>query len=135
MGDRPTKSETRVLEAIAKRVASGAAPTLREICEDLELASTSWISYALKRLEERGCIVRVIGAWRGVQITAEGYAALHDSVSAETSCDAAAAYLVGRVNNGELTASQAAYELARVCGEEMFGEFLRYLGARGGVVA
>src|SRR5579885_1724142 len=44
-------------------------PTIREICEAMQIGSTGQIDYHLNRLEEKGIIVRVRGQSRGIKLT------------------------------------------------------------------
>ena len=52
----------------------GLPPTLREICEELEIKSTNGARHWLRQLEARGLVTRKPGISRGLRVTPAGAA-------------------------------------------------------------
>ena len=63
-------------------VTYGYPPSVRDMTETLDLASTSPTRNRLDKLEERGWIARTPGVARGVRITKKGYSVMkaHDKI-------------------------------------------------------
>lgn len=66
-----SKSQTKILEYLKECSEYGRVPSVREICENTGLSSTSTVHYHLKHLEDKGYIVREHGVNRCIQITGE----------------------------------------------------------------
>lgn len=70
MSEQLPERQQKVLDCIAQYVEDhGFPPTVREIGESIGVNSTSLVSYYLKRLEERGLIVREPSMSRAIQLT------------------------------------------------------------------
>ncbi|MBN1249400.1 MAG: transcriptional repressor LexA [Anaerolineae bacterium] len=70
MAERLPERQQKVLDCIAEYVDEhGFPPTVREIGDAIGVNSTSLVSYYLKRLEERGLIVREPSMSRAIQLT------------------------------------------------------------------
>ncbi len=67
MGEILTEKEARVFKVIESFLADGIPPTVREICEEAGIKSTSSVHKFLGSLEEKGYIERV-GNSRGIRI-------------------------------------------------------------------
>lgn len=66
-----SKSQLRILDYLKRCSADGRVPSVREICDEVGLSSTSTVHHHLKALEEKGFIVREHGVNRCIQITGE----------------------------------------------------------------
>lgn len=70
MAEQLPERQQKVLDCIAEYVDEhGFPPTVREIGDAIGVNSTSLVSYYLKRLEERGLIVREPSMSRAIQLT------------------------------------------------------------------
>lgn len=68
-----TKSQQAVLDGIiAYQKEHGYAPSIRELCEICNLASTSSVASHLKTLEEKGYIRRKEDAPRAIAVLCQG---------------------------------------------------------------
>ena len=67
MGEILTEKEARVFKVISDFLADGIPPTVREICEQTGIKSTSSVHKFLQSLEDKGYIERV-GNSRGIRI-------------------------------------------------------------------
>ena len=71
MAKQLPERQQKVLDCIAQYVDEhGFPPTVREIGDVIGVSSTSLVTYYLKRLEERGLIVREPSMSRAIQLTA-----------------------------------------------------------------
>ena len=66
-----SKSQTKILEYLKECSEYGRVPSVREICDNTGLSSTSTVHYHLKHLEDKGYIVREHGVNRCIQIMGE----------------------------------------------------------------
>ena len=66
-----SKSQQKILDYLRRCSADGRVPSVREICDEVGLSSTSTVHHHLKALEEKGFIVREHGVNRCIQITGE----------------------------------------------------------------
>ena len=66
-----SKSQIKIFEYLKECSENGRVPSVREICENTGLSSTSTVHYHLKHLEDKGYIVREHGVNRCIQITGE----------------------------------------------------------------
>ena len=66
-----SKSQIKIFEYLKECSENGRVPSVREICENTGLSSTSTVHYHLKHLEDKGYIVREHGVNRFIQITGE----------------------------------------------------------------
>ncbi len=70
MAKQLPERQQKVLDCIAQHVADhGYPPTVREIGNAIGVNSTSLVTYYLKRLEERGLIIREPSMSRAIQLT------------------------------------------------------------------
>ena len=67
MSDILTEKETKVFKVISDFLADGISPTVREICKETGIKSTSSVHKFLENLEDKGYIERV-GNSRGIRI-------------------------------------------------------------------
>ncbi|MCC3775867.1 LexA family transcriptional regulator [Streptomyces sp. UNOB3_S3] len=66
-----SEAQGRVLRAVREYIAEwGEAPTIRELCQQVGLSSTSSVAYHLIRLEERGLISRQRARHRSIRLDA-----------------------------------------------------------------
>lgn len=73
MGKRISKKQRRILEVIGAYIDdNGYPPSMREICSEAGISSTSVVSYNLDRLEEAGLIVRDREVSRGLRLAEPG---------------------------------------------------------------
>ena len=71
MAKQLPERQQKVLDCIAQHVDErGFPPTVREIGDAIGVSSTSLVTYYLKRLEERGLIIREPSMSRAIQLTA-----------------------------------------------------------------
>ncbi len=69
------KRQKQILDYISQYIQiNGAAPTLQEIADAMELSSLATVHEHLETLERKGVIQRYEGAVRGIEITADSYA-------------------------------------------------------------
>ena len=66
-----SKSQQRIFEYLKECSEHGRVPSVREICDNTGLSSTSTVHHHLKALEEKGLIVREHGVNRCIQIAGE----------------------------------------------------------------
>ena len=66
-----SKSQQTILEYLKRCSSDGRVPSVREICDEVGLSSTSTVHHHLKSLEEKGFIVREHGVNRCIQIAGE----------------------------------------------------------------
>lgn len=66
-----SKSQQRIFEYLKECSEHGRVPSVREICDNTGLSSTSTVHHHLKSLEEKGLIVREHGVNRCIQIAGE----------------------------------------------------------------
>ena len=66
-----SKNQQKILEYLKKCSAEGRVPSVREICDEVGLSSTSTVHHHLGALEEKGFIVREHGVNRCIRITGE----------------------------------------------------------------
>ena len=66
-----SKSQTKILEYLKECSEYGRVPSVREICDNTGLSSTSTVHYHLKHLEDKGYIVREHGVNRCIRIMGE----------------------------------------------------------------
>lgn len=66
-----TKSRQKILDYLKQCSEAGRVPSVREICDNTGLSSTSTVHYHLNALEEDGYIVREHGVNRCIQIAGE----------------------------------------------------------------
>ena len=87
----------QVLESYTKK--NGYPPTIREICHQASLSSTSVANYYLERLEEKGYIERDRGVSRGLRVAKSFGEQVKDSVETitETIGEVMAIPLMGRI--------------------------------------
>lgn len=65
-----TPRQESILLFIEEKIANGfPPPSIREICDECKVSSTSVVDYNLKRLEEQGYIDRTSRVARGLQVT------------------------------------------------------------------
>ncbi|MDR1564620.1 MAG: transcriptional repressor LexA [Oscillospiraceae bacterium] len=69
--ERLTESQQRVFEYLKERSQSGFPPSVREICAELSIKSTSTVHQHLRKLEELGYIERGSGLNRAIKIANE----------------------------------------------------------------
>lgn len=68
-----TRKQVEILKAIIDYInTKGFSPTVREICEAVELQSTSTVHMHLDSLEKLGCITRIAATPRTLAVTDEG---------------------------------------------------------------
>lgn len=80
-----TEREREILRAIRDMsVAKGYPPSVRELCEELNIASTNGVIEHLKRLHQKGLLVREIATARAVRLTLDGAAEARDVDRRET---------------------------------------------------
>lgn len=66
-----SKSQQNIMQYLKKCSADGRVPSVREICDEVGLSSTSTVHHHLKALEEKGFISREHGVNRCIRITGE----------------------------------------------------------------
>ena len=66
-----SKSQQKILDYLKKCSADSRVPSVREICEEVGLSSTSTVHHHLNALESKGFITREHGVNRCIQITGE----------------------------------------------------------------
>lgn len=66
-----SKSQQKILEYLKECSRYGRVPSVREICDNTGLSSTSTVHHHLKSLEEKGLIEREHGVNRCIRITGE----------------------------------------------------------------
>ena len=66
-----SKNQQKIMEYLKRCSFDGRVPSVREICEEVGLSSTSTVHHHLKALEEKGMIVREHGVNRCIQSTGE----------------------------------------------------------------
>lgn len=66
-----SKNQQAILAYLKRCSADGRIPSVREICDEIGLSSTSTVHHHLKALEDKGFIVRERGVNRCIQITGE----------------------------------------------------------------
>lgn len=66
-----SKSQQKILDCLKECSVDGRVPSVREICEQTGLSSTSTVHHHLKALEEKGFIEREHGVNRCIRITGE----------------------------------------------------------------
>ncbi len=66
-----SKSQQKILDYLMKCSAAGRVPSVREICDEVGLSSTSTVHHHLKALEDKGFIQREHGVNRCIQIVGE----------------------------------------------------------------
>lgn len=89
---KPTRRQLDILEFIARSIAGGTTPTIREVGAEFGIASTSTVNYHLDRLERHGLIDRGPAfAYRRVRLTAAGRAHVSPDALAPAERIAAAA--------------------------------------------
>ncbi len=95
MGERISKKQRRILEVIGEYIGeNGYPPSMREICSEAGISSTSVVSYNLDRLEEAGLIVRDREVSRGLRLAEAGEAEVTPSTMLRLP-------LLGRIVAGE----------------------------------
>lgn len=63
-----TEKQARVYKLIVKSLADGIPPTVRELCKNAGIKSTSTVHGILEALEENGYIIRNAGNSRGIRL-------------------------------------------------------------------
>ena len=63
-----TEKQARVYKLIVKSLADGIPPTVRELCKNAGIKSTSTVHGILESLEENGYIIRNAGNSRGIRL-------------------------------------------------------------------
>lgn len=63
-----SKSQQKIFDYLKECAGEGRVPSVREICEETGLSSTSTVHHHLKALEEKGLISREHGVNRCIQI-------------------------------------------------------------------
>lgn len=63
-----TEKQARVYKLIVKSLADGIPPTVRELCKNAGIKSTSTVHGILQSLEENGYIIRNAGNSRGIRL-------------------------------------------------------------------
>jgi len=72
-----TDRERQILSIISSSIKSnGYPPSVRELCEQLGVASTNGMIEHLKTLQKKGLIMREIATARAIRITDEGQVAM-----------------------------------------------------------
>ncbi len=66
-----SKSQQKIFDYLKECSAEGRVPSVREICGETGLSSTSTVHHHLKALEEKGLITREHGVNRCIQISGE----------------------------------------------------------------
>lgn len=66
-----SKSQQKILDYLKSCSREGRVPSVREICDNVGLSSTSTVHHHLNSLEEKGLIVREHGVNRCIQIAGE----------------------------------------------------------------
>ncbi len=66
-----SKSQQKILDYLKKCSSDGRVPSVREICAETGLSSTSTVHHHLNALEEKGFIIREHGVNRCIQISGE----------------------------------------------------------------
>ena len=66
-----SKSQQKILDYLKRCSSDGRVPSVREICDEVGLSSTSTVHHHLNALEEKGFIVREHGVNRCIQIAGE----------------------------------------------------------------
>ena len=66
-----SKSQQKILDYLKRCSSDGRVPSVREICDEVGLSSTSTVHHHLNALEEKGVIVREHGVNRCIRITGE----------------------------------------------------------------
>ena len=66
-----SKNQLKILEYLKKCSADGRVPSVREICDEVGLSSTSTVHHHLSALEEKGFIAREHGVNRCIRIAGE----------------------------------------------------------------
>ena len=64
-----SKSQQKILDYLKQCSYEGRVPSVREICDNVGLRSTSTVHYHLQALEEKGLITREHGVNRCIQVT------------------------------------------------------------------
>ena len=62
----------RIYRYVVQRIEAGSAPTVREICKDLSVKSTSTVYGDLKALSDRGLILLTEGLNRAIRLPGKG---------------------------------------------------------------
>ena len=63
--------EKRILDYINERISEGVPPSIREICADLSIKSTSTVHRYLKTLEEKGLLTRGQNLNRSIRLSSD----------------------------------------------------------------
>lgn len=66
-----SKSQQKIFDYLKECSAEGRVPSVREICAEMGLSSTSTVHHHLKALEQKGLITREHGVNRCIQISGE----------------------------------------------------------------
>ena len=66
-----SKSQQKILDYLKRCSSDGRVPSVREICDEVGLSSTSTVHHHLNAEEETGCIVRAHGVKRRARSTGE----------------------------------------------------------------
>lgn len=66
-----SKSQQKIFDYLKECSAEGRVPSVREICAETGLSSTSTVHHHLKALEQKGLITREHGVNRCIQISGE----------------------------------------------------------------
>ena len=110
---RLSARQTLILRFVAQQLAErGYPPTLREICRECSISSTSVASYHLSKLVGLDLLERTEGASRGLRITPAGADALGISDPRDTLVAVARRLLDGRADTHELAEAVEACEVA-----------------------
>ena len=66
------KREQEIYDYVVRRLTEGLAPTVREICTELDIRSTSTVHKYLKDLEAKGLLLSSSGANRSIRLPSRG---------------------------------------------------------------
>ncbi len=69
--NKQAHQEERILNYINERIGEGVPPSIREICNDLSIKSTSTVHRYLKILEEKGLLLRDQNLNRSIRLSQE----------------------------------------------------------------
>ena len=74
--DKVQARRERIYRYVARRIEAGSAPTVREICKDQNIKSTSTVHTDLKALSEKGLILLTEGLNRAIRLPGKGSASV-----------------------------------------------------------
>lgn len=121
MASKLTHGQKLVLDCLRRRINDGVPPTVREICTETGIKSTSSVHNHLRVLEEEGYITRVSGANRSIRLTEDARVAQVPLLGRVTAGAPILAYedVVGYIPFPADRYSGSVLFALRVCGESM----------------